>query len=723
MSRPTIALAMIVKNEAENLPRLFKSIQGCFDEIHITDTGSTDNTVEIAKSFGAIVHHFEWCDDFAKARNASFEPIKTDYIMWMDGDDELSSPESFILWRDHCMYLATYWLATYHYALDEKKNPTCSFVRERVFKNGMGFKWRYPVHEGVVPLSPYGQVQPQMTNSWVINHLRSQEDINKDRSRNLNILKELDSNGKIDPRMTYYYGKELFEMGKASESIFQLGKALSTATLEMHDRVLAMQYICYAYMQTDQWSQAIQMAQQGVLLDPNRAEFWVILGDSFIKIGRPIDAIPFYQAAMSCQLKTPGNEVIFRAEGAYRVYPKNQLARIYANLAAFDLALETIEGLEDPGSEEIRKEVEKIKKLATGFVNAKKCQDIVITTPPVTPYSFDRDTMKEKALGGSETALVEMAYWLKQKAPERRVIVFNMRDAEKTIDGVEYIPVNKASEYFSEHEPYVHIAWRHTNKLTNAKTFIWNHDLQTQGLENTSAYDYAMALTPFHADYMHITQKVPYEKIWLTRNGLDPKKFEGLPLGDKERLRFVFGSSPDRGLDRAMLVLDRVRQEYPELTLHVHYGIEHLGKYGLGALQEKLEKMLKERESWVVYHGATPQKELMESYAKSAYCIQPSDWIETSMITAMELTCCGVFPMIRAVGGVKDTLSVAAREGMAMLIDSDCITEDQFDYYAKCVKEAIASQAYKRVQVDAKMLSWELVAQDWLTRFGKELIG
>src|SRR5690348_4156557 len=118
MGRPSISLAMIVKNEAENLPALFESIKDCFDEVHVTDTGSTDGTVELLQRLGAKVHHFDWVHDFAAARNKSFEPVKTDFVMWMDGDDVLSNPEMFKIWRQDVMHLADYWFAPYHYAHD-----------------------------------------------------------------------------------------------------------------------------------------------------------------------------------------------------------------------------------------------------------------------------------------------------------------------------------------------------------------------------------------------------------------------------------------------------------------------------------------------------------------------------------------------------------------------------------------------------------------------------
>src|SRR4051812_39008878 len=151
MSRPTVGLALIAKNEAENVDRLFRSVDGCFDEIRLTDTGSTDETVAIAERLGMKVHHFPWVHDFSAARNASFEPMTTDYVMWMDLDDVLENPEGFKNWRDTAMGLADYWIATYHYTSDPEGKPVCSFARERCFRRDKNLRWKYFVHEGITP--------------------------------------------------------------------------------------------------------------------------------------------------------------------------------------------------------------------------------------------------------------------------------------------------------------------------------------------------------------------------------------------------------------------------------------------------------------------------------------------------------------------------------------------------------------------------------------------
>lgn len=77
MGRPTIALAMIVKNEEKNIGGLFESIRGCFDEIHICDTGSTDSTVSEVTRMGAqngekvIIKNFPWVNDINNAMSLS----------------------------------------------------------------------------------------------------------------------------------------------------------------------------------------------------------------------------------------------------------------------------------------------------------------------------------------------------------------------------------------------------------------------------------------------------------------------------------------------------------------------------------------------------------------------------------------------------------------------------------------------------------------------------
>jgi glycosyltransferase involved in cell wall biosynthesis len=86
-----LSIGMIVKNEETYLHRCLTALKPLTDavssELIIVDTGSTDKTVEIAKSFTDKVEHFEWINDFAAARNCSLEKAKGEWFMFIDADE------------------------------------------------------------------------------------------------------------------------------------------------------------------------------------------------------------------------------------------------------------------------------------------------------------------------------------------------------------------------------------------------------------------------------------------------------------------------------------------------------------------------------------------------------------------------------------------------------------------------------------------------------------
>ncbi len=90
----TISLCMIVKDEEESLPRCLNSVKDYVDEMIIVDTGSTDRTVEIAGSYGARIFNHPWEGSFSKARNYSLKYATSDWILYLDADEELSKEDA-----------------------------------------------------------------------------------------------------------------------------------------------------------------------------------------------------------------------------------------------------------------------------------------------------------------------------------------------------------------------------------------------------------------------------------------------------------------------------------------------------------------------------------------------------------------------------------------------------------------------------------------------------
>lgn len=96
-SGKTLSVCMIVKNEESVLSKCLDSIKNIADEIVIVDTGSSDNTIEIAKSYGAMVYKYDWTDDFAAARNESLKHCSRDWILYIDADEVLTSDSQKLL--------------------------------------------------------------------------------------------------------------------------------------------------------------------------------------------------------------------------------------------------------------------------------------------------------------------------------------------------------------------------------------------------------------------------------------------------------------------------------------------------------------------------------------------------------------------------------------------------------------------------------------------------
>jgi glycosyltransferase involved in cell wall biosynthesis len=78
---------MIVKNEARCIERALAWAKDVAYEQIVADTGSTDNTAELAEAAGAAVFHFTWVDDFSKAKNFAMEQCSGDWIIMQDADE------------------------------------------------------------------------------------------------------------------------------------------------------------------------------------------------------------------------------------------------------------------------------------------------------------------------------------------------------------------------------------------------------------------------------------------------------------------------------------------------------------------------------------------------------------------------------------------------------------------------------------------------------------
>lgn len=90
MKKVTLSVVLATYNEAKNLPRCLESVKDIADEIVIVDGTSTDETVKIAKSFGAKVHVTGNPPMFHINKQKAIDMATKDWVLQLDADEAVT---------------------------------------------------------------------------------------------------------------------------------------------------------------------------------------------------------------------------------------------------------------------------------------------------------------------------------------------------------------------------------------------------------------------------------------------------------------------------------------------------------------------------------------------------------------------------------------------------------------------------------------------------------
>jgi len=86
----TLSVILIAKNEEDRIERCLRSVAGIADEIIVLDSGSTDRTVEIARSFTPKVFETDW-PGYGPQKQRALEKAVGEWVLSIDADEELSA--------------------------------------------------------------------------------------------------------------------------------------------------------------------------------------------------------------------------------------------------------------------------------------------------------------------------------------------------------------------------------------------------------------------------------------------------------------------------------------------------------------------------------------------------------------------------------------------------------------------------------------------------------
>ena len=306
MKKDSIGLAMITRDCAETLQQCLLSVYGLFDQVVIVDTGSVDNTVAVAKKFDAEVYHFQWVDDFAAARNESFNRLKTEWAFWIDSDDVIVGREYLEDMLQKCTeqnlrgvvleYLYAFdsvgerFLAEHidpviqrgHLVSQEAikqliKRCVTTQYRERLVRNDPSWRWVYPVHEALPSaghkLGKYDKIK--------IIHRRHTRKRGVPNRRNLDILLKVPSD-KYDERILFYLGLEHAQHQEFEAAISAFERYLPKSTVS-DEKYLALHFLGDLYRFKGDLDRSVSYDLQAVALRPTWRDAYAGLLETHVK--------------------------------------------------------------------------------------------------------------------------------------------------------------------------------------------------------------------------------------------------------------------------------------------------------------------------------------------------------------------------------------------------------------------------------------------------------
>jgi len=285
MPRPRLAICMIAKNEAEFIVGAVESVRDLADEIIVVDTGSTDDTVALARAAGARVEFFPWIGDFSAARNASLSYATADWVICLDADERLQR-SSF---------------SSVRAVMEEVRDPhrvVCvrimNYTREgrflsdgfsgRMFRNVPTMRFHGRVHEEVG--GDRSDVATDYRLDILFDHYGADPAVMREKAkdaRNIELL-EARLKEKPDDLLTWFYlGSQHAVAGRLDASMRSFGKVVelfernpSAYSMIVRNLPVPFSYVGYVRALADagRAGEAIEIGNRGLARYPDNPDLW-----------------------------------------------------------------------------------------------------------------------------------------------------------------------------------------------------------------------------------------------------------------------------------------------------------------------------------------------------------------------------------------------------------------------------------------------------------------
>jgi glycosyltransferase involved in cell wall biosynthesis len=648
------------------------------------------------KGLKVDVLHIPWEDDFAKARQASFDMIPKqdfDWIMWIDSDDLLVVDEGTLddMFESVDEYSVGIYVK-YEYAIDaETGDVVVEQWRERFFRASVEGEWIYPVHE-VFRMKDGSQLAKR--NHCHIEHMRRKGDERGARERNRRIIAKALREDPEEPRNWFYFGSETLDAAEQAETQAERTELARAAIAAFDkykfyvDRVgddyyLATNRQAEAYRFMGEFVKALEIDLECIAIYPD----WP---DAYLGAARSCFAMEdwgrmkrFAQMALLC----PKPDTPAGIESMNTTYtPLMFKGHAEQELGEYEQALVTLKQAREhwnPPDGSLDERIAKVEKILSEVQeDVEDVRKKLRGTRPEKSIAFFTNPLPfvwhplADAGAGAERCIMQLVP--RFAADGWRVVVFGTPGPHRGVhEGVEYWD----SVDYRPAEPFtVFVSSRAARPFTtdiNARAkLLWMHDVnigQQMALVGDQA-DMILGLTKWHVAHLAKLYGIAGSKLRVVPNGIEMDRFPVDRSQDSTNApRFIWSSSPDRGLDNVLNIWPEIKTRWPDARLDIYYGWDLIDKMiqqyrQAGSphlwLEDFRARCMNQmewlgREAGGIYeHGRVGQEELAKAAYEASFWPYMTSFMETFCITALEMQAAGVIPVASKLAALTETVAV-----------------------------------------------------------------
>ncbi len=325
-----LSLSMIVKNEERFLPGCLESVKSLVDEMVIVDTGSTDGTKDIARSFGAQVYDFEWCDDFSAARNESLAHSTGDWILYLDADERIDKSYHEQIRKFISSGKAEAFLLNLRSKIGTREGAQYHLVSyPRLFRKLKGVSFTGEVHEQVTgSLVTLGAriVRTDVT----IDHLGYAQDdevILRKAKRNRQLLLSQLQKGKNRGYALYQLGQTEIILGEVEQGMTHLNEALKAGGYGKSVEASIYGVIAENKFKAGEYDDALTACSKSLEAAPQQTFAHLMSGEIYLKLAEYREAVDAFQKAVERY-----TSVVLKGKAAVAVEPVFDADIVYVKL-------------------------------------------------------------------------------------------------------------------------------------------------------------------------------------------------------------------------------------------------------------------------------------------------------------------------------------------------------------------------------------------------------